>query len=349
MSTRARIAAIISLLPTLIFACLWDSDTIRDEIQARPSLLELVTGRLPHHGTAYYEARVKRLEPNSDRSPEETNDLAVALIRLGRFDAARVLLEAQLVDEPDSYTTLSNLGILHKKQGDFARGADYIRKALGIKPEGHMGLGDWYEKALAWRAQRATNTSPPQLNFLGEAYDKIKPPINHHFHPLTAERKKRFDKLQNLLRNDQGFADGFLVMGDFLVTSGDLHLGMICYYRSLQLNHPNPAMVKRRIDNVRDHWREASLGFKQWTSQDKAGEMINEAESWLEMFQKTEAKLLGLGEEPDFKAVLAAMPNMEAAPSVSKSWAYFLAIVIVAGALSVFGFVVIKPRLTAKS
>jgi hypothetical protein len=56
-----------------------------------------------------------------------------------------------------------------------------------------------------------------------------------------------------------------------------------------------------------------------------------------------------LVDEPAFKAVLAAMPNMEAAPSVLKSWAYFLAIVIVAGALSVFGFVVIKPRLTAKS
>ena len=75
----------------------------------------------------------------------------------------------------------------------------------------------------------------------------------------------------------------------------------------------------------------------------------NEAESWLKMFQKTEAELLGHGEEADFKAVLAAMPNMEAAPLVSKSWAYFLAIVIVGGALSIFGFVVIKPRLTVKS
>ena len=348
MITLARIAAIISLFPTLIFACLWDSDTIRDEIQARPSLFELVAGHLPHHGTAYYEARVGRLEPKRDRSREETNDLAVALIRLSRFDEAAALLKAQLAKEPGRYITLSNLGVLHKKQGDYARAADYIHQALAIKPEGHMGLGDWYEKALAWRAQRESETSPPLENFLGGNYDKQKPSIKGNW-PLTGEREEKFDKLQNLLRNDQGFADGFLVMGDFLVTSGDLHLGMICYYRSLQLNHPNPAMVKRRIDNVRDHWREASLGFKQWTSQDKVGEMINEAESWLEMFQKTEAKLLGLGEEPDFKAVLAAMPNMEAAPSVLKSWAYFLAIVIVAGALSVFGFVVIKPRLTAKS
>jgi len=95
MSTLARITAIISLSPVLIFACLWDSDTIRDEIQARPSLFELVTGHLPHHGTAYYEARVDRLEPKRDRSREETNDLAVALIRLGRFDeAAAMILDA---------------------------------------------------------------------------------------------------------------------------------------------------------------------------------------------------------------------------------------------------------------
>ena len=174
MSTLARIAAIISLFPALIFACLWDSDTIRDEIQARPGLFELVTGHLPHHGTAYYEARVDRLEPKRDRSREETNDLAVALIRLGRFDEARVLLKAQLAKEPDRYTTLSNLGVLHKKQGDYARAADYIHLALAIKPEGHMGLGNWYEKALAWRAQRETETSPPTENFLGDNYDKQK-------------------------------------------------------------------------------------------------------------------------------------------------------------------------------
>ena len=348
MSTLARIAAIISLFPALTFACLWDSDTIRDEIQARPSLFELVTGHLPHHGTAYYEARVDRLEPKRDRSREETNDLAVALIRLGRFDEARALLQAQLAKEPDRYITLSNLGVLHKKKGDYVRAADYIHQALAIKPEGHMGLGDWYEKALAWRAQRETETSPPIENFLGDNYDKQKPSIEGSL-PLTGDRKEQFEKLQNLLRNDRGFADGFLVMGDFLVTSGDLHLGMICYYRSLQLNHPNPVMVKRRIDNIRVHWGKASLRFKQWTTQAKVGKMTKEAESWLKMFQKTEAKLLGPGEEPNFKAVLAAMPDMETAPSVSKSWAYFLAIVIVAGALSVFGFVVIKPRFTVKS
>ena len=95
MSTLARIAVMTGLFPALIFACLWDSDTIRDEIQARPSLFELVTGHLPHHGTAYYEARVDRLEPKRDRSREETNDLAVALIRLGRFDEAAAIVIAQ--------------------------------------------------------------------------------------------------------------------------------------------------------------------------------------------------------------------------------------------------------------
>lgn len=218
-------------------------------------------------------------------------------------------------------------------------------------PSSRKGIWGWAigtRKPLLGAHSARRRRARRSRTFWGGNYDKQKPSIKGNW-PLTGEREEKFDKLQNLLRNDQGFADGFLVMGDFLVTSGDLHLGMICYYRSLQLNHPNPAMVKRRIDNVRDHWREASLGFKQWTSQDKVGEMINEAESWLEMFQKTEGKLLGPGEEPDFKAVLAAMPMMEAAPSVSKSWAYFLAIVIVAGALSVFGFVVIKPRLTAKS
>lgn len=321
---------------------------MRDEIQARPSLFELVTGHLPHHGTTYYEVRVQRLEPKRDRSREETNDLAVALIRLGRFDEARALLKALLAKEPARYTTLSNLGVLHKKEGDFARAADYIHQALAIKPEGHMGLGSWYEQALTWSAQHEAETSPPFENFLGENYRKQKPSIGRA-KPVTGEREERFNKLQNLLRNDQGFADGFLVMGDFLVTSGDLHLGIICYYRSLELKHPFPGMVDSRIKTIREHWRGTSLKTKQWTSQSKAKKLIDEARNWLKAFQTTEAKLTGRGEEPDFKAVLAAMADVEAAPSSSKSWTYILAIAIAVGALSVLGFTVLKPRFTAKS
>ena len=86
----------------------------------------------------------------------------------------------------------------------------------------------------------------------------------------AADRQSEASKLRAYL-NDLDAGSHFLVMGDFLVTSGDLHLGMICYYRSLQLNHPNPVMVKRRIDNIRVHWGKASLRFKQWQRNARLG------------------------------------------------------------------------------
>lgn len=40
--------------------CALDSDTLRDEVNAKSDLYDLVTGQFPHHGEAYYQERVRR-------------------------------------------------------------------------------------------------------------------------------------------------------------------------------------------------------------------------------------------------------------------------------------------------
>ena len=31
-------------------ACIWDTDTLRDELRMQPGLFDLITGQFPHHG-----------------------------------------------------------------------------------------------------------------------------------------------------------------------------------------------------------------------------------------------------------------------------------------------------------
>ena len=158
-------------------SCLWDRDTLRDELKTETDTFDLITGQFPHHGDEYYRRRIEVLQANEAKlGLEERNDLAVAYIRLKRFDEGRAILLNNLKQEPGDYFTLSNLGVCAKKEGRFQKAADYIERALEVRREGHLGLGDWYLKRLRYRAALDANPEGvPKTNFLvhlgGSSYD----------------------------------------------------------------------------------------------------------------------------------------------------------------------------------
>ena len=151
---------IVALVTAVIgMACVWDSDTLHDEMQTEADTFDLITGQFPHHGKAYYEARITRTLARLERIPGNRNlrnDLASAYLRVERFEDALREFEALRKEKPGEYKTLSNLGVLHKKMGNYARAFEYTAQALEIKPEGHLGLGDWYLKMLRFRRDRCS-------------------------------------------------------------------------------------------------------------------------------------------------------------------------------------------------
>ncbi|MCH2206245.1 MAG: hypothetical protein MK132_10295 [Lentisphaerales bacterium] len=52
-----RYLLLLLLLPFLL-SCLWDTDTIRDEIQNKAGLYDLIIGQVPKHSDSYYEKRL---------------------------------------------------------------------------------------------------------------------------------------------------------------------------------------------------------------------------------------------------------------------------------------------------
>ena len=293
-------------------ACLWDRDTIADELQTRATQYDLAMGQFPSHGKAYYFKRIEKLEPAANKDTfawSERNDLAVAYIRTEQFAKAIPILAKNLKTKPRDYHTLSNFGVLYKKQGDYLNAANYMRKALQIKPEGHMGLGDWYLKRLEWSERYESNPSTkPDVNFLGEKYTvvNLKWPERRKFDDSA---KQRAQYLTKLIKNDRHFSDGYLVMGDLLWQSGHLNLAMRCYQHAQHLKHPNPDALVQRIDAVIYHW-----DAKPYAPNHKVADLMNrraaqkkiflaelkQTEQWLSDFHAAETQLVEQGETPTF-------------------------------------------------
>ena len=145
------------LLIPLSQSCLWDTDTLRDEANLRPDLWELVSGQVPAHGEAYYRQRVARIVALPTATREQRNDLAVAYIRLGDLPAADVVLTALRREDPGEYQALSNQAVLRRNQGDFLAAIPLFEQALALKPEGHLGLGDWTLQAVRYRQRTVEN------------------------------------------------------------------------------------------------------------------------------------------------------------------------------------------------
>ena len=314
------------LFPVSASACLWDRDTLRDEKDLHPGIYDLITGRIPHHGDAYYEARIKRIRGEEEKralTDEEKNDLAVAMVRLKRFDEAHQVLSELIAADPSNYYAQSNLGVLEKKRGNYALAAEYIEKALQLKPGGHMGLGTWYLDQLVYRAALAEDPDlVPKNNFLGisyqEAFELNAMSIPHE----GASKSDYYRRLQRLIQNDRTFPDGYVVMGDYLSKTGELNLAFLAYTKAIDLGHSNPDEIRRRRRALLRHFEEyvdrkrffiSSSRTRWWSAKIKeAQEEIAAGDAWLEEFQSVEARLVETKQDlVSFDDVYEARPRLQ--------------------------------------
>jgi len=330
MTLRASYRVLLPLLffASILQACLWDRDTIIDELQTRASQYDLVMGQFPSHGDVYYEQRIRQLKAKALLSIEEQNDLAVAYTRTKQYTKGLALLNGILEQQPNDYASLSNIGVTYKKMGDYKNAASYMEKALKIKPEGHMGLGNWYLKRLQWSAKYQTPSKlTPDVNFLGEKYTDIELRYFERY-KVTKERKTRANLITKLLKNDRHFADAYVVMGDFLLQNADLNIAMRCYLHAQHLEHPNKAMIQHRIESIIIHWKMLSPNTKNRTqiiatefSKQKSIFLseLKQTSQWLVDFHTTEASLVRKGQHPSFDKTSESLKTKRFRPLAKKN------------------------------
>ncbi|QYK52956.1 MAG: hypothetical protein KF824_11935 [Fimbriimonadaceae bacterium] len=150
MSIR-RLGFLAVLLAIFGMGCLWDSDTLAQELKGLPELPDIIAGRIERNPDLYYEMRIARIEKVINNSgsnvPEMFFDLAVAYDKLGRDDEAIKCLE----DRWDKYHSVTDIDYSNEKQTELSYkrnanlGTFYIHRGIGLKED---GLGD-LKKGLA--------------------------------------------------------------------------------------------------------------------------------------------------------------------------------------------------------
>lgn len=161
-------------IASVAHACLWDWDTLQMERRRFPGTLETMTGKFVRHSPAYYEWRIQDRTKRM-RSPAEdpglADDLAVAYSKLGRHAEGIAILEQVLVDHPDRYETLANLGTIQMLAGDLKGGKELIDRAIVINPNAHFGR-EKYQSLLAEYFLTARKSPHPAAQFPGVSHPK---------------------------------------------------------------------------------------------------------------------------------------------------------------------------------
>ena len=173
MGGRLRVLALVVVAAgSPAFACLWDSDTLRQEAAGLPGVLEVLVGRFDRFPPAYYERRIEIATARHEADGGDLgayDDVAVSHDRLGDADAAiewmakkRAALDA--LDGGDSeheYRYLANLGTFHAHRWirggadrsdltDLKTARDLIAAAIELNPDAHFGREKYQLMAIEW-------------------------------------------------------------------------------------------------------------------------------------------------------------------------------------------------------
>ncbi|PCJ57984.1 MAG: hypothetical protein COA79_14530 [Planctomycetota bacterium] len=216
-----------------LLACVNTTYSRADEKAITGELVHIIMGSFMHHGEAFYDQEVIRNNSILEKNPKSfdaINDLAVAYFKRSSFmskveklaqpfnyhDSIK-LFETNEKYHPNRYKTASNMGVMYKKFGDFENAEKYIKKALKIKPQGHMGLGDYYLKMIQY-----LKSNDGSSNFLGIKYEDG--------YQKTAEAANK-EYVISLIKNDHQFADAYIVLGDILLYEKKYQLALRSYLR----------------------------------------------------------------------------------------------------------------------
>jgi len=276
---RLLLLAGLLIWPILAAACINTTYSPIEELQITSDETKLIMGEHPKHSEHFWYHEIKRNDRRLAANPndvEAMNDRAVAQLKLRKYgEAEQAFLDIE-TRFPGRYKTASNLGVLYKKIADYDKAAEHTRKALKIKPSGHLGLGDYYQRMLEWRAKHKDGTEPEE-NFLGIPHTAT--PEEVAAHPLVNK-----EHLLTLIKADRHFADVYAVLGDVLMAEGDTPNALRAYKRAMELD-ADSVVYAHRYANASEEERRKPAGFD-FEAERQAVQL------WLEEYQSVEIAVL---------------------------------------------------------
>lgn len=353
-----RLLGIAALLATAATPCLWDSDTLADELRGLPEAFDLVTGRWHRHSDAYYRERTRRLGNAAALTIAEYDDLAVAHEHLGERDQAiAVMLRkgqalAQLPEDPaHRYRYHANLGTFYAHAGRFDEALAELHRAVAINKDAHFGRERYQIELIEYIA--AARDHPEHwayhgfLRFAGHDVHNAHfspppataPPGDWPREPSAIDWRGAYEAVAGMLRfGGLEGAELYRALGDLLLHKQHLHLAWWSYRRAIERGHPAAGRLRAYLQGIVEHQREAER--HQPNGNEPSTEALYRegrasADRWLLAFQELEAAALAEGEDVGSDAVLrrllAAADAREPRPEPPSRWTRQLWFMLVVG------------------
>ena len=176
-SLFAFFAMVCVLCSGSLAACLWDYDTVRQEVDGKPDTLVAILGGFAQNPPLFYEMRLERVSKMLADNPDDLDAYdaaAVACDRLGRPDDAiewmakkaealeRLGYNGKGEAQPNHrYRYLANLGTFHahrwiknganrEEMADIERARELIAQAIEENPDAHFGREKYQLMLIEW-------------------------------------------------------------------------------------------------------------------------------------------------------------------------------------------------------
>jgi tetratricopeptide (TPR) repeat protein len=171
------ILALVSISFHLTQACMWDPDTLKQELTGLPNVESVIAGGTPRNPPLYYEMRIERLKKRLADAPNDLDaydGIAVAFDRLKQssdailwMDKKKQAMDAIHYDkskEPQpnhEYKYYANLGTFYahrwlktkdkeKDLSDIKKAEKLISFAIKENPNAHFGREIYQLEAISW-------------------------------------------------------------------------------------------------------------------------------------------------------------------------------------------------------
>lgn len=261
MALRAALAltALLTTAPPQAEACGWDWETYHAEAKSLPCVFDALLGYWPKHTDQYHLARIEAADHALRWLPGWTEGLdakGISLMKLGRMDEAKAVMEQRHALAPEAYPGHANLGTLYTFTGDYEQSLQHIDAAMEIEPQAHFGR-EKYHRALVVFLQRAAEdpTVASTENFLGV---ELSPHQRRNgsravFRKLSLDEDV-FDALVSMLTvyGADEVAEVYLALGEVLAARGHRRLAYSAYRRAKELGHVRKAELKRWMTQMYD-------------------------------------------------------------------------------------------------
>ena len=314
---------VVCCAAALGLGCLWDSDTLDDELRGLPDPFYAAIGRWWRHDEAYYRARIDRLPAVLARNADDlaaADDLAVAYDRLGQHDAALTVLAgkeqalARRDDAEHRYRLHANRGTVLAHAGRHAEALVELDRALAINPQAHFDR-ERYQVHLVhyYLAARERPELWAQSNCLEHAGMAL---------PMGVIRRERLSgsgtsmtdaQLSNARAAFLGIlrfggteaAEVYRTLGDLALGRNDLHLAWCCFAMAIERGHPAATVLQKRQTEIEEHFVETldietplADAWRNWRAN---------GDAWLAAFRAGERDQLRRGGDSGSDAALTTL------------------------------------------